>query len=73
MLGYLGGVNHRGLAESQRTRSFSTVPLVLCHGKANPKSKLKALYLCSSPGEFHIITKNDLIFLCFLVISCWDV
>lgn len=34
----LGGVNHRGLAESQRTCSFSTVPLVLCHGRANPKS-----------------------------------
>lgn len=36
-------------------------------------ASLKALYLCSSPGEFHSITENYLVFLCFLVISCWDV
>lgn len=76
VLDYLGGVNHRGLADLK-----GHVPSPLCpcccameEPIPNPTlASLKALDLCSSPGQFLSITKNDLIFFCFLVISCWDV
>lgn len=76
VLDYLGGVNYRGLIDSQRTHSFSTVPLVLGHGRANPKStscQFKgslSLFLSRGVSQHYWELLDFLVFPRYLLLGC---